>query len=124
MFRHFAQEIKQHQNNKSYHFDENIGFKTIPNFLSNAFKCYKQTEAKEAFNRNNLYIIFNEKKCAVWFRPFTKHLKGNKKVDYLRVQTFYPLTNNTDLENLKGYKEIPTSCGFKFLIKSLHNNDS
>ena len=118
MFRHFAEQIKLHQKNKSYHFDENIGFKTIPNFLSDAIKCYKQSQESHSFNNNNLYIIFNKKKYAIWFRPFTKHLKGNRKVEYLRVQTFYPITNIEDLKKLSHHEEISTSCGFRFLIKN------
>ncbi|MCH4824611.1 hypothetical protein ML462_15665 [Gramella lutea] len=118
MFRHFAQQIKHHQENKSYHFDENIGFKTIPNFLSDAIKCFKQSEESDSYKSDRLYIIFNEKKYAIWFRPFKKHLKGNRKVEYLRVQTFYPITNSADLEKLSHHKEISTSCGFRFLKKN------
>lgn len=118
MFRHFSEQIKEHQTDKSYHFDENIGFKAIPDFLVKAIECYKKTSESKHFNNRNLYFIFNEKIYAIWFRPYTKYLKGNKIIDYLRVQTFYPIENQTDLDKIHNYKEIITNCGFIYLVKN------
>lgn len=123
MFRHFSQHIKEHQTNKSYHFDENIGFKTVPTFLLKAIECYKHLSESKRFNNRNLNIIYNGKKYAIWFKPYTKYLKGSKKVDYQRVQTFYPIEKKDDLDELKDYDEIKTNCGFIYLIKSATYND-
>ena len=119
MFRHFSKQIKEHQVDKSYHFDENIGFKSIPDFLLKAIECYKKTSESNTFNNRNLNIIFNRKTYAIWFRPFTKYLKANKRIDYYRVQTFYPIENQADLEKLNDYERINTDCGFNYLIKNV-----
>ena len=116
MFRHFSEQIKEHQINKSYHFDENVGFKAIPDFLLRAIECYKKIPESNTFNNRNLNIIFNDKIYAIWFKPFIKYLKGNKRVDYYRVQTFYPITNKIDLDELKDYEQINTNCGFNYMI--------
>ena len=122
MFRHFSEQIKEHQTDKSYHFDENIGFKSIPDFLLKAIECYKTISESNRFDKRSLIIIFNGKIYAIWFRPYTKYLKGNKRIDYFRVQTFYPIENRADLDKLNDYEQINTDCGFNYLIKTLHNN--
>ena len=91
----------------------------IPDFLLKAIECYKKTSESNTFNNRNLNIIFNRKTYAIWFRPFTKYLKGNKRIDYYRVQTFYPIENQTDLEKLNDYERINTDCGFNYLIKNV-----
>jgi len=118
MFRHFSEQVKEHQSDKSYHFDENIGFKTVPNFLLNAIECFKNIAESNKFNNKYLKIVYNGAKYAIWFRPYTKYLKGNIKIDYYRVQTLYPIENKADLDGLIDYNEIKTNCGFSFLIKN------
>jgi hypothetical protein len=119
MFRHFSEQIKEHQADKSYHFDENVRFKSIPDFLLEAIECYKKIPESNTFNKRSLNFMFNGKIYAIWFRPFTKYLKGNKRIDYYRVQTFYPIENKADLDKLKDYKQINTNCGFNYLIKNV-----
>lgn len=117
MFRHFSEQIKEHQAGKSYHFDENIGFKEIPSFLQKAIRCFVNLPESKEFDFKNLNFIFNGSKYSIWFRPFAKYLKGSKKIDYHRVQTFYPIENQVDLEKIKNHLEVKTNCGFNFLIK-------
>ncbi|AZJ36777.1 hypothetical protein [Tenacibaculum singaporense] len=119
MFRHYSEQIKEHQTEKSYHFDKNIGFKSIPDFLLKAIKCYQKTPESNTFNNKCLNIIFNDRIYAIWFRPYTKYLKGNKRINYYRVQTFYPVENKNDLDKLNSYKQINTDCGFSYLIENI-----
>mgnify|MGYP001791911916 FL=1 len=117
MFRHFAEGIKEHQFTKSYHFDKNIGFKAIPNFLSDAINCFKSLPQSKSFNNRDLHFIFNDKIYLLWVRPFSKYNKGIIKVDYLRVQTFYPVDNQKDLLRIKDFSGFRTNCRFKYLLK-------
>jgi len=116
MFRHFAESIKEHQSGKSYHFDENIGFKIIPEFLSKILDCYKNIPESKAFNNKNLFIKFNGQIYALWFKLFSKYLKEQGQVKYFRLQTFYPVKNQSDLDGLVNHKEVKTNCGFIYLL--------
>lgn len=98
MFRHYASHIKQHQMNKSYHFDQNIGFKEVPNFLYKTLESYKALALP--FDGRHIYFNFNGTSYAIWFRPFKKSLPGNVQKEYLRVQTFYPIENPMEISKL------------------------
>ncbi len=116
MFRHYASHIKQHQIGKSYHFDTNIGFKEVPNFLIDVLTCFKNEISLEHFNSRNIFFQFNEKPYALWFRPFRIDLPGGKRKNYLRVQTFYPIEDLEELKKLDSAIILDTNCNFKFFI--------
>lgn len=116
MFRHYSAHLKQHQENKTYHFDKNIGFKTIPDFLSRAIYCYAGQEESSNFSDRSLYFKYNGTIYAIWFRPFSKFLPGGLKKEFLRVQTFYPVERESELLNLEELEELETDCGFIFLL--------
>src|SRR5690606_35189264 len=119
LFRHFSEKIKGHQAGKSYHFDENIGFKEIPNFLQKAFNCFKNQPESIKFNYVNLFVNFNGEIYAIWLRRITKYVKGKEKKNYYRVQTFYPVENEIELQKVKKHLKIETNCGFSYLIENL-----
>tara|TARA_Y100000815_G_scaffold176454_1_gene160692 strand:+ start:5502 stop:6476 length:975 start_codon:yes stop_codon:yes gene_type:complete len=112
MFRHYASHIKQHQMNKSYHFDQNIGFKEIPNFLLKALQYFKAFELP--FNGKSIYFNFNGKPYAIWFRLIKKSLPGGIQKEYLRVQTFYPIENPTEKSKLSKMLLTPRNKDFSF----------
>lgn len=117
MFRHYAQGImSKNQMNKSYHFDNNIGFKSIPNFLSGVLKCYGSLTISTGFNKQNIDFILNGKPYAIFFKPVEKNSKGNIKKQYLRVQTFFPIEEARELKRIEKYTPAASGCGFDFLI--------
>lgn len=122
LFRHYSRSVKLHQLEKSYHFDEHIGFKTIPNFLFDILNCYKSLEISNVFDAKNINIIFNDKPYAIYFKPVNKSLKGNVQKEYLRVQTFYPIEDKKELEKINSYEVYRSDCGFEYLIKTEHNS--
>lgn len=114
MFRHFAAHIKKHQIKKSYHFDENIGFKEVPDFLLNALHNFKTL--KLPLNKRHLYFSFNDTPYAIWFRPFKKSLPGNIQNEYLRVQTFYPIENTREYTKLSTMTLLYSNTPFAFYV--------
>ncbi|MEX0287952.1 MAG: hypothetical protein AB3N14_02485 [Flavobacteriaceae bacterium] len=109
MFRHFSSHIKKHQTDKSYHFDTNIGFKEIPNFLIDAIHAYGVIPESKAFDQRKIYFAYNSNPYAIWFRPFKKDLKGGQREEYLRAQTFYPIENPAERSKLS--EMIPLESG-------------
>ena len=112
MFRHFASHIKQHQSKKSYHFDKNIGFKEVPDFLLNALRSFKKLNLP--FDKRRIYFKFNDAPYAIWFRPFKKSLPGNVQIVYLRVQTFYPIKNPMEHAKLSEMVLVTSNDSFGF----------
>lgn len=114
LFRHFAKSIKQHQIDKSYHFDQNIKFDNIPNFILELLKCYSTSNFSKSFNKQNIYFKFKGSYYAIWFRKLKKSLKGGVFIEFLRVQTLYPVENIEELEKIKKLKSEITNCDYKF----------
>lgn len=106
LFRHYAKKIKEHQNDKSYHLNEKIGFKSVPNYLFDILIKFKSIVESVNFNKKNVFFNYNNQYYAIWFRPFKQSKKGNVVIEYLRMQTFYPIEDKTELENLKSKKAI------------------
>jgi len=115
LFRHYSQIIKEHQQDKTYHFDENIDYKDIPNILKNIVECYKVTVPNSTFNGQKIYVLINNEIYAIWLRKITKHLKGNTQVEYFRVQTFYPVNDSKELSAISTFNVKKSQCGYDFL---------
>ncbi len=118
MFRHFSSHIKQHQMQKSYHFDSNIGFKEIPYFLTDAIRSYTILPESSSFDQRRIYFSYNSNPYAIWFRPFKKDLKGGKREEYLRAQTFYPIENHQELSKLSDMVLLKGNSTFSFYHKT------
>lgn len=117
LFRHYASGIKEHQLDKTYHFDQNIGFKIIPETLLEILKCYQSISADILFDAKNINLKIDEKPYSIWLRPFIVYEKKIGRIEYLRVQTFYPIGNKSELDKLNNYKTLTTECGYSFYIK-------
>lgn len=115
LFRHYSKNIKKHQLDKSYHFDHNIDFKNIPLVLNDILNCYKNEIDHTHFNEQNIYVKINDTIYAIWFRKIIKNNKGNVKLEYLRVQTFYPVEAQYEVEKIKGMR-IQKTSKYDFLI--------
>lgn len=118
LFRHYSSKIKEHQN-KSYHFDENIGYKIIPSVLQDILECYESESISSEFNGYSLYLRINQKPYAIYFKSTTKYLKGNIKKEYKRVQTFFPIEEIGELSKITNLKIYRSKCEFEFLIKNV-----
>ncbi len=116
MFRHYSAHIKQHQQGKSYHFDSNIGFKEVPDFLSKTIECYKSQPESKSFDGRKIFLKFNSNPYAIWFRPFRRDEAGGIRKEYLRIQTFYPIEEPLELEKINKLTNLETNCGFSFAI--------
>lgn len=114
LFRHYSQSIKQHQIDKSYHFDENINFKDIPSFILEILNCYSKSKSSSLFNKENIYFQFRGSFYALWFRKLKKSIKGGKKVEYLRIQTLYPVELKEELQKINKLNSENTNCNFLF----------
>jgi hypothetical protein len=116
LFRHYSALIKEHQMTKTYHYDENIDFRTIPSFLKFVIEIFGRTISAISFNQRTITFVYNGKPYAIWFRPFKISYAGNNVVNYLRLQTFYPIELASDLWKISKMNKIKVDESLSFLI--------
>ena len=102
MFRHFAGHIKEYQN-KTYHFDEYIGFKNIPNILLEILRLYQSNPINSNFNGLSLYLRINKKPYSIYFR---KVYNSSINMNQYRLQTFFPIGDVKELQKLSNLQIV------------------
>lgn len=116
LFRHYSELIKEHQLDKTYHYNHNIDYKTMPSFLVDVIQLYQKTFESEVFNGKSIDFIFDGNTYSIWFRPFTIHRPGKVIEKYLRLQTFYPVGLNNDIARVGKLSPKETDEGITFLV--------
>ena len=117
LFRHYSSSIKQHQLDKTYHYDENIDYKKIPLFLKDVVIKFKDNCAQDDFDRNKIYLSFGDKTYAIWFRPIQISKPGNLKESILRLQTFYPITNTTENATIGEFRKVNIDSSLIYFVR-------
>jgi len=117
LFRHYSASIKQHQPDKSYHYDENIDYKNLPDFLKDVIDKFKVNFTEEDFDRNRIYFDFGKTTYAIWFRVINISKPGNVNEIFLRLQTFYPVKKESESATIKEFKKVKIEPSIAFLIK-------
>jgi hypothetical protein len=118
LFRHFASIIKEHQTDKTYHFDEHIPFDSIPDFLKIILIKFRDNLFADDFNTNFINFIFYNKTYSIWFRKISVTRPGNIIETYLRLQTFYPISKASELEKISNFKKVKIDSVLTFLISN------
>lgn len=112
MFRHFSGHIKEYQN-KTYHFDEYIGFKNIPTILLEILNLYKSNTINTNFNGVSLYLRINTKPYSIYFR---KIFNSNLNENVYRLQTFFPIGEIKELEKLSNLQIVRISESIEIYV--------
>lgn len=109
--RHYAAAAKHYDSGKSFHGDENLRFFEDPTQLQHILEELGRHQRIESSNLDYLPFKLNGVLYAVRCKP----LKG-EKIPYIRLQTFYPITEPNELHQLQtDYDEVqltPTLSGF------------
>ena len=116
MFGHFAEGIKFGRPNKSYHLNDAIDFRRIPDTIVSMIKTYADLGFCQHFNGQNIFFNLQGKDYVIWFRPMTRSLKGNGKEDYMRVQTFYPVELAEDISKIQKLQISMVNSNLSFYI--------
>jgi hypothetical protein len=117
LFRHYSATIKQHQLDKSYHYNENIDYRNIPHFLKEVITKFKDNCTKNEFDRNRIYFSFTETIYAIWFRAIKISKAGNVIETTLRLQTFYPLLKPSEKATINGFRKVTVEPAYVFFVK-------
>jgi hypothetical protein len=111
LIRHYAKDAMPHQVEKSYHRDQSINPENLPYELREIIEDYFDTVGCAAFNSARLYATINGQLYAIWFKPFEWHRKGQPKEKVLRLQTFYPVTQQNEEAFAAQLHSMPSVSG-------------
>ncbi|HMV89119.1 MAG TPA: hypothetical protein PK325_04570 [Cyclobacteriaceae bacterium] len=100
LFRHYAEIVKQTPNNKSYH---------IPDFSPDEIvgrlkEIFKRIDESTKFVGQPIHEVnfrFKGVIYRIWINDRIKSVKGKGNVVFNRLETFFPLAEKTELEDLK-----------------------
>lgn len=117
LFRHYAQHIKVYQLDKSYHIDQQFDYTRLPDILFDIISSFFRNLPDKTIENDRIFVRIRGKLYALWFRKFTRSLKGGAKEVYYRAQTFYHITKQKDLAYASTLKEILSDDGIGLLYK-------
>jgi hypothetical protein len=116
LFRHYAKDIKPYQTDASYHQDQSIDPDILPTELGIIIDDYFDTVRCQDFNLKRLYVEINNVLYLIWFRPITQYKAGKSIESVLRLQTFYPVVAQNDLDFVSKLTPMESKEGRKFFI--------
>jgi hypothetical protein len=117
LFRHFSQHIKVYQLDKSYHFDRNFDYESIPNEIMQILSSYFRNLPDKKIEDDRIFVRIRGELYALWFRKLTRPLKGGMKEVYYRFQTFFPVVKQKDLLYASRLNELVSDDGIGLLYK-------
>lgn len=117
LFRHFGQLTKPEDFNKTY-FTQEVQIEEIPDVIQFLLESVDISGFSD--NEFNYKIAFKYKDrfYRIYFKEATRQEKGKGNVKYLRVNTFYPIEEPTEINDLKNnYEEKTLQDYLKLYIK-------
>lgn len=105
--RHFAQNVKEHLSDKSYH-DNRIDHQNLPDQLFDIIVNYKSIKPK-SFDKRKIYFKMGNDVFVIWLKTD----KGTQP-HRLRVNSFYPVTDPTELKAIENYSNLVKSGDYEF----------
>lgn len=107
MFRHYGGAVKQFDTEKSFHLDTTIKYKELPYELKSIIESLGSDSELSTQGIKFIPVKINAKIYSIWTEKVTKYPKGKGKVEYIRLETFYPTELKEELDKIaNNYKEI------------------
>lgn len=102
--RHYSQITKQFDSRKSFH-SEDFKPRFLGNELQDIFNRIEHHLSNE-FDPSKIVFDFNNQTYEIWTSIEVKGVKGKGMVKYRRLNTFYPVTDKTELDKIyRDYKK-------------------
>ena len=98
IMRHFAETTKKFETEKSYH-SEDFNPRHLALDLENIFQRIESKTTVDSIN--NVIFEFKGGLYDIWIKERTKSIKGKGNVRFHRIETFYPIIEESKLEKIK-----------------------
>lgn len=102
--RHFSRIMKVHTD-KSFH-NENFDPSLLNKQLGKIFSDIDNSGEFKEQSIDQIAFKYNGTIYQAWIYPRTKQIKGKGNVSFNRLETFYPVENQTELKNLSDNFEL------------------
>jgi len=102
LFRHYAAQVKEHQQDKSYH-PGDFDHRDLPGQLFEILESYRQVVDCNKFSESYLLFKFNGTNYILWWE--NKPYQGRATEPVLLIKTLYPVTEKRDLNKIATLKE-------------------
>jgi hypothetical protein len=119
LFGHFAADVKFNRPGKTYHRLANIDFRNIPKEILCILEEYSKHVNCQYFNKQAIFFNLKGTNYAIWFRLMIRSIKGGETQDYLRVQTYYPIELQEDINKIRCTTLLKVDANLGFYIKSI-----
>jgi hypothetical protein len=97
--RHFAQTTKP-LNQKSFHIED-----IVPRYLNKQLKnIFDDIDSSNSLNDkaiNKIAFQYKNIDYMIWINERTKQIPGKGNIQFNRLETFYPVVDKADIEDLK-----------------------
>ena len=111
LFRHYAKDTKPYQTDASYHSDQSIDPDILPTELGIIVDDYFDTMPCESFDGQRIYVEINGILYLIWFKSIIWQKPSKKNESVLRLQTFYPVVAQNDLNFVSNLKRTKSHNG-------------
>ncbi|GGH64767.1 hypothetical protein [Phaeocystidibacter marisrubri] len=105
--RHYSKITKQYETGKSYH-NEDFYPRQLDLKIQEVFDQYS-TVCNDVKSIDWITFELNEVYYSIWTGTKTKQVKGTGNVTYRRLNTFYPVTKDSELNKIKEREKIVIS---------------
>jgi hypothetical protein len=106
LFRHYAAQVKEHLQDKSYHNLGDFDYKQIPKEIFSFLTQFSAVADCNSFDEEKVFFRFNGNLYALWWKKTPRQLKGLPKETIFRVETLYPVEAQRDLDKIAQKTEI------------------
>jgi hypothetical protein len=110
LFRHYAAQVKEHQQDKSYHAFGDFDYKKLPDEIFDVLNHYSGIADCNSFDEEKVFLKFHDQLYAIWYKKMPRQLKGMPKTFVYRVETLYPVEAKRDLDKIADLKEAQFSA--------------
>ncbi|MGB3777637.1 MAG: hypothetical protein WA960_04715 [Tunicatimonas sp.] len=123
MFRHYSESAKQFNTGKSFHFDQSINHRDLPNELKKILEAISDSGKylNSQVNDINIHIPIEYRGhlYSIWVKKVKVYKKGVGEIVYNRLKTFYSLTDTVKRnEVISQYSKVPINTELTVFLKT------
>lgn len=111
MLRHYSETTTQFQTGKSYHSEDFLP-EHIHHNLQLVFDIISPLIPSSGFDYKKICFTYNNQMYIIWTEERTKGVKGQGMIRFRRIDSFYPVTDETELAKIASAYEEHQSASY------------
>ncbi|WP_113660978.1 hypothetical protein [Pedobacter nanyangensis] len=116
LFRHYAQIVKEHQTDKSYHSIRHFDHTNLPKEILKILVEFSGIVDCNRFDREKVFFKIDDTNFALWYKEIEFNKRGKPKEKVMQIQTLYPVEAKRDLEKIQGLNSVKVDDNLWFYL--------